>query len=204
LANYIFQDLAKKGKAEGIDKADNMKDARTWFRNVAQSVTSVNHQKMMQDKENIKNSITANDTGKMFMYFYDAKHKATLPYYDYFPLVFPLDFTPNGFLGINLHYLPPVLRAKLMDAIYNTINNQKYDDSTQLNISYSILKGASKYKYFQPCLKQYLWGHVASKFMNVEPKNWDMALMLPTERFRSNKTPISAQRVWKDSQGMVK
>jgi len=195
---YIFQQISDQGRAEGIDDSIRQRDARTWYRDAADKVTSVNKQRMMTDKQNIKDQIKANDIGRMYMFFYDPKHKKTLPYYDTFPLVFPIDFKSDGFLGINLHYLPHMLRAKLMDAIYQTINNKKYDDTTKLNISYSILSSASRYKYFKPCIKHYLWNNVRSKYLNIEPRNWDSALMLPTERFQK----ATNQKVWKDSQGM--
>ena len=41
--------------------------------------------------------------GKLNMFFYDPKHKKTLPYYDTFPLVLPLETYNDGFLGLNLH-----------------------------------------------------------------------------------------------------
>ena len=44
--------------------------------------------------------------GRLNMFFYDPKFKKTLPYYDTFPLVLPLEPYSDGFLGINLHYLP--------------------------------------------------------------------------------------------------
>ena len=196
---YIFQQLAKKGKAQGVDDPNRIRDARTWYRNAAEQVKSVNKNRMMTDKENLKGNIDINDLGRMFMFFYDPKHKEELPYYDTFPLIFPIEFKPNGFLGINLHYLPHMLRARLMDALYQTANNKKYDDSTKLKISYSILSNASKYKYFKPCLKHYLWNHVKSSYLNVQPNNWDVALMLPLERFKK----ATKQRVWKESVEMV-
>jgi hypothetical protein len=44
-----------------------------------------------------------------------------LPYWDRLPLIFPIEIYPDGFLGINLHYLPPMYRAKLMDALYGIL-----------------------------------------------------------------------------------
>lgn len=199
MASYIFQDLIEKGRSEGLDSSIRQKDTRTWFREAAKKIQSVDKNKMMNDKDNVKSFINPKDTGKMFMFFYDPKHKKTLPYYDTFPLIFPLEFYKDGFLGINLHYLPPILRAKLMDALYNTINNKKYDASSQLSISYKILKSASKYKYFEPCLKRYLREHVVSNFLNIEPRLWDAALFLPSARFQKE----SKENVWKDSQSMV-
>ena len=192
---YVFQSLAERGKAEGMDP-NRTKEARDWYRTNAQQIRSVNTSRLMTDKKNVKTVINQRDIGKMFMFFYDPKHKDTLPYYDTFPLVFPIDFKPGGFLGINLHYLPPVLRARLMDALYATANNRKYDDSTKLRVSYQILASASRFKYFKPCIKHYLWEHVmGNRYLNIEPTNWDSALMLPTERFKK----ATKDKVWRES-----
>ncbi len=199
MTSYIFQQISQKGKAEGVDDSVRQRDARTWYRDAAQQIKSVNRNRMMNDKDNVVNSLDPESIGKMFMFFYDPKHKDTLPYYDVFPLIFLLDFKDNGFMGINLHYLPPVLRAKLMDALYSTANNNKYNASTKLNVSYQILNAASRYHYFKPCLKRYLADHVQGNYLNIEPRNWDSALMLPTERFKK----ASADKVWRDSRGMV-
>ena len=49
--------------------------------------------------------------GEMYLFFYDPKHKDTLPYYDRLPLVLPFRKVPDGFYGINLHYLPYMMRC---------------------------------------------------------------------------------------------
>ncbi len=198
MTSYIFQSLANKGKAEGFTTA-SVKDARQWFRDAALEIKNVNRQKMMSDRSNLKSQIDEKCIGKMYAFFYDPKLKETLPYYDMFPLVFIVDFKPDGFLGINLHYLPPILRAKLMDALYQTINNTKYNASTKLKLSYQILKSASKYRWFKPCLKHYLFAHVKGNYLNIEPNNWDAALMLPTEQFRK----ANKETVWKESREMI-
>lgn len=199
MTSYIFQQLDRQGRAEGIDNSTNRRVASEWFREAAKDVSSVNANRMMQDRKNLTNSIDAQSIGKMYMFFYDPKLKNQLPYYDTFPLIFVIGPAKGGFLGINLHYLPPALRAKLMNAIYQTINNTKFNSTTKLRISYEILSSASKYRYFKPCVKHYLNEHVQSRYLNIEPRNWDSALMLPTERFKK----ATADKVWKDSQGMV-
>ena len=196
---YIFQQLASKGRADGIDASVRQRDSRTWFRQAAQDVRSVNRNRLMNDKQNVTSSLDEKNIGQMFMFFYDPKHKETLPYYDTFPLIFLIGFKENGFMGINLHYLPPVLRARLMDALYQTINNQRYNDTTKLRISYEILSGASRFRYFKPCVKHYLWDHVRGNYLNIEPTNWDSALMLPTEQFKK----ATSERVWRESRAMV-
>ncbi len=196
---YVFQQIAQRGRAEGIDASVRQRDARTWFRQAAQDVTTVNRNRMMNDKENVTSSLDEKNIGQMFMFFYDPKHKDTLPYYDTFPLIFLIGFKEKGFMGINLHYLPPFLRAKLMDSLYETLNNNRYDDTTKLRVSYQILASASRFKYFKPCVKHYLAEHVQSNYLNIEPTNWDSALMLPTEQFKK----ASAERVWRESRATV-
>jgi hypothetical protein len=198
---YIFQSIAKKGKAEGV-KPNATSSARIWYRQQAAALTSrnVNKNRLMNDKQNIVSSISVDDIGKMYMFFYDPKHKDTLPYYDIFPLIFPIGFQEGGFMGINLHYLPSYLRAQLMDALYTTASNNKYDDTTKLKLSYSLLNNASKFSAFSPCLKKYLWDHVQGSFLYVEPSNWDTALMLPTERFQK----ATKSQVFSDSAKKVR
>ena len=70
----------------------------------------------------------------------NAKFKKTLPYYDGFPLIIMLGPAPNGFYGLNLHYLPHSLRAKFLDQLYDTTNNEKYDSTTRFRLTYDILQ----------------------------------------------------------------
>ena len=201
MASYIFQKIAKTGKADGIDQSVRQRDARTWFRNQAAAVKSVNRNKLMQDPDdnNLETSIDGESIGSMYSFFYDPKNKKTLPYYDMFPLVFVIGPKPGGFLGINLHYLPPVLRAKLMDQLHSITNNRKYNDSTKLVVSYELLSKASRFRYFEPCVKHYLNSHVQSKFLKIQPEFWDVALMLPTEKF----VKADVDTVWNRSRSQV-
>lgn len=191
MVTTVFQTLAEKAQEEGVDSKDAL-EARSWYRNESAKLKQVNEKKLI-DPKNVRTQITYQNMGQMFMFFYNPKHKDTLPYYDRFPLVFPIDLYDGGFLGINLHYLPQKLRATLMDALYTTINNKKNDKTTKLRLSYKILKESSRMRYFKPCLKSYLNGHVLQKFLYIDPNNWDKALMLPTEQFMK-KTKFDVQR----------
>jgi len=139
------------------------------------------------------------EPGNMYSFFYDPKHKNTLPYYDRFPLVFPFSPAERGFLGINLHYLPYELRARLMDGLAEHINNDKLDKTTKLKINYGILKSAARLKYFEPCVKRYLDNHVRSQFVRIAPKEWEIAVFLPLQSFQN----ASVQQVWADSRRMI-
>jgi hypothetical protein len=194
---YIFQKLSKQAGKANISQKD-VADAREWFRNEASNIKSVNTNRLMQSAFDSPQMSPAS-IGQMFMFFYDPKTKDSLPYYDRFPLIFPISFYKDGFLGINLHYIPPYTRAKLMDSLYSTINNKKYDSTTKLRISYELLNAAGRFKEFKPCIKRYLFSHVVSNFQYVSPEDWDKAIMLPTERFVGK----SKDKVWTDSMSKI-
>lgn len=191
----VFDDLLAKGVRKGELPARTA-SARDWYRKQAKGVRSTPEAMIKADPDRFRNQVRV---GSMYHFFYDPKHKKTLPFYDRFPLIFPFKKVPGGFLGINLHYLPLPLRAKLMDALYGLSTNDRYDEKTKLKLSYDILNSGSKYKWFKPCVKHYLTAHVKSRFLEVYSSEWDIALFLPTERFvKANKN-----KVHKDSREMI-
>ena len=175
----VFDDLLAKGVRAGEIPA-RTDSARDWYRNRARTTRVTPQRLIKSDRERLTSRVMI---GRMYHFFYDPKHKKTLPYYDRFPLIFAFKRVRGGFLGINLHYLPLRLRAKLMDELYGLTRDNRYDEDTRLKISYNVLNGAAKYKYFKPCVKHYLTPHVKSRFLEVYAAEWDIALFLPTEKF---------------------
>ena len=181
---YIFDNILTQGVRAGQIPARTA-DARNWFRDKAAS-TNVAPSTLI--KRNRAKIVGRTAVG------------SKLPYYDRFPLIFMIEDYSDGFLGINMHYLPPQLRARLMDALYETVNNQRYDESTKLRVSYNLLKSVAKYKMFKPTVKRYLTQQVRSRFILIDPVEWDIALFLPTQRF----SKASADKVWSDSRKMIR
>ena len=134
--------------------------------------------------------------GRLNMFTYNPKHRKTLPYYDTFPLVLPIEKYPDGFLGCNLHYLPIPLRIKLLDRLVDFSNNTKFDESTVLAVDYSALKNINLVK---PTLKRYLAGHVKTQFRRIDADEFTVATLLPVQRFRKS----SDSAVWGDSRRML-
>ena len=195
MAIQSFDQIISKGVRSG-QIPGRTQQARDWFRDTASKIKNINEGNLLRSRDALTNRI---EIGKMYMFSYDPKTKEDLPYYDTFPLIFPFNTAPDGFMGINLHYLPYILRAKLMDLLYNYVNDPKLDDTARLKITYSILSGAATHKYIKPCVKRYLSSHVRSKFINIVPVEWDIALFLPVENFqKANKT-----KVWADSKKMI-
>ena len=137
--------------------------------------------------------------GAMMMFTYDPKLKKTLPFYDRFPLCIPVQKAKGGFHGLNLHYLHPIIRAQFLDALMDITNNDKYDLSTKMRLTYSLLKSSGDLKFFKPCFKHYLISNIKSKLLLIEPVDWEIAIFLPTESFKKK----GKTGVWSDSKKII-
>jgi len=187
---YVFDTVLTKGMQAGQVPA-RTRDARDWYRNAARDVNVTPNRLMKRNQTKFTRNA---EPGNMLLFNYDPKTKKKLPYYDTFPLIFVVGPAADGFFGLNMHYLPLKQRAMLMDALYETASDSRYDAGTRLKINYSILSKASRFKLFKPCLKHYLNGQIRSRFMQVHSVEWDIALFLPLQRFVGN-----ISKVYQDS-----
>ena len=172
------------------------KESRAWFMKKARAIRGISREELM--KEEPISSSGRRIIGSMQMFFYDPKHKETLPYYDTFPLVIVVKPAKGGFLGLNLHYLPPTLRAMFLDALMNNVTSKKSDDA-KFDLTVRLLAGTSKLRYYEPCIKHYLNAHVKSKFAEVKAPEWEIATFLPTAQFQK----ASNTKVYADSRKMI-
>ena len=191
----LFNKLELQAFKSGI--TPRTKESRDWFRRKALALRNVSRSALMKEEPVTLSNRSV--VGSMYMFFYDPKHKKTLPYYDSFPLVIVIDKAEGGFLGLNLHYLPPILRAKFLDALLDITSNDKYDESTKFALSYSLLKKSSKYKYFKHCIKHYLASNVKSRFAKVHAPEWEIAAFLPTADWQK----ASKSTVYSNSRRMI-
>jgi len=163
-------------RVRGITQA-NTKRAMTWFSQQVRAISNFGPAQMWaQHRDDLVSQI---HRGGMFLFFYNPKLKDKLPYYDKFPLVIPLERYADGFLGINLHYLPPKIRRILLDRIRDR------------HMSYKTLK---RYKYIKPIIKRYLNSHIQGRFLLVKEEDWETAIFLPVERF----VKATKKSVWSD------
>jgi len=173
LLDRIKISLAK----EGLTPRTNA--SRAWLRAKVKDLKPTSSG-LMRDKDRLKNTSMI---GKMYFYFYDPKTKDTMPYYDRFPLVIPIERYNDGFLGLNLHYIHPKHRMVLLDKLSDTMSNDTYDEKTKLKINYRYLAAASKIFEANPCIKRYLFRQIESRFLEIAADEWDIAAMLPLESF---------------------
>jgi hypothetical protein len=158
------------------------KDASDWFRTFV---------KDFRTKTKIKTFTSTKGpvAGQMYFFNYDAKYKDVLPYFDMYPLVFPIKFTDKGFLGVNLHYLPPNERLGILAFMDSIRTNDKYDEPQKMIQQQRFLESFYNNTRYKVCVKRYLWGHVIGRnFSYVDPNDWAYVALLPFEQWSYNKT----------------
>jgi hypothetical protein len=179
----LLDKLSKEMNAVGIKPRTAA--ARSWLGSKLSRFTlSTNRANVINDASRISARAFI---GKMYLFHYDPKHKDTLPVWDKFPLVIPMEIYDDGFLGMNLHYLDPYSRLTLLDRLHDFINNDKYDDTTVFRLSYALLQKSRSFSLVQPCIKRYLIEHMMSSMVYVEPDSWETAIFLPVQKMVYNK-----------------
>ena len=192
-----IKDVFERNK---YDLATAVRKSNGWFEKEVAMLTKQNltpNKVLMGNPEQVVTKIIP---GHLYLFMYDPKLKKTLPYYDRFPLVFPYAKTPDGFIGLNMHYLPYGLRIRLLDSLLTFKTNNRMDETTRLKYSWQLIDGMSRFKAAQPCIKQYLGGHVKTQFRKVNSADWATAMLLPVERF----VGATKQQIWAESQKIIR
>ena len=102
---YLLDRIKESLASEGYTPRTSA--ARQWLR------AKVNELKptpatLMRDRQRLRDK---SFIGKMYFYFYDPKTKDSMPYYDRFPLVIPIERYSSSLLSMQaiiLHGCPPV------------------------------------------------------------------------------------------------
>ena len=163
-----------------VDKQGGTQKSASWYQKAVASMAD----RLTANKLMSQGKLTSRpNIGLLNLFFYDPKYKKTLPYYDTFPLVLPLEAIPGGFSGLNFHYLPPGLRFRLLDQMQRFATNNKMDSTTRLNVSYSGVKSIPLVK---PTIKKYLYKHVRSSFLKIDLTQAAIAVYLPVQQFQKS------------------
>ena len=174
-----FRDLVKKTKRAAFPASTGRTDLK------AQSLGS-------------QGTLGVVDVGSMFFFQYNAKWDEILPYWDRFPLIFPFAPATGGFYGINLHYLNPGRRAKLMQALIKAQGSGgKMDEEFTLKLNYNII---TKFEPAKRCVKRYLTGHAKGGFFKIGGNDWPYAVGLPIQSWKVNQRDIfgNFMKDWKE------
>jgi hypothetical protein len=204
----IFETLRKRVQGSAAH-TDYEKRATYWFRDHRTELTQWQTRYGQLKYDDVRHSTFTKkfvpaggaQIGRFYFFLYQPMTRE-LPYYDRFPFVLVLSReSTTSFLGLNFHYLPYDLRAKLFDAMYedySTVSTTR-PLSSKLMIDYDTLNSFAKYKAFRPCVHRYRVSQLMSPLMQVGSTDWDLALFLPVESFKN----ASGASVWQKSRTIV-
>ena len=145
-----------------------------WYKKkVADLSNRISAARLMRDNK-LKKAPSFN---KLHFFRYDPKLKASLPFYDRFPLIFPLEPAKGGFYGLNFHYLRPGARVAFLRQLSKYASDKNFDKKTRYNI------GELSGTYFKKTIKHYLFSQVRTSFLNITADEMAIGIFLPVARF---------------------
>ena len=173
--------------------AGNTDRSATWYRQQVNKIASgtTARQLFRAGKLNGRPSV-----GRLNLFGYNPKLRKILPYYDIFPLVLPLEPISGGFMGMNFHYLPPLLRFRLLERMQATATDSRFDSRTKFEVSYDDVR---RIKIVKPTIKKYLYSYVQTGFLRINADEAAIAIYLPVQRFKK----ASEATVYSDSRRFI-
>ena len=95
-------------------------------------------------------------------------------------MIMMVEKAKGGFIGLNFHYLRPMLRARLLDRLKGR------------GISWEGIKNIDVVK---PAVKRYLTNHIGGQVVVIPQDEEELSIFLPLERFKKQ----TMAEVWKAS-----
>ena len=207
MAENIFNQIQKLRSAAGIPARGRA--AQDWFRRTIRELYGdrpiMGREQLVQAEDATTRTPIAIkgrplNIGRMFMFAYQPMLREQLPFYDRFPLIFVIEFRKDGFLGLNMHYMPIRLRLMLFNRLTVLMNNASLNDNTRLRLSYQVIKNATKFHAALPLIREYKAKYIRSRVLEVHPRDWEIALFLPTEQFKKR----GKQTIWANTRKEIR
>lgn len=194
-----LQDVMDDAKNTGVNLRKG-KESMKWLASQAKKIRINSKEFILSQDERKYRNQSQLGIGYMYAFSYDPKWKKKLPYYDRFPVIFIFNIDKTGFLGLNLHYLQPVLRARLLQELYSVETRTRNNNRRKLQLSWEVIKAFSQFPLAKPCVKRYLYPHIRSKLIQVPYEEWPLVAFLPIADFEKK----SQNEVWAASREKAK
>lgn len=185
----IFENITREALEAGITPRTTQ--STEWFRRKVQQMTRTynNSQRLKIMEAEQLEKVNTIELGSMVMFNYKAdrgshifpKRDPKYIHYDRFPLVVIMDVSSKHLTGLNLHYLAPLDRAKILDKLMGSYNENQFDIA---NVYKSARVGGNR---VHPSYKHYLIKNIKSNISLVKQDEWEIATFLPMGDF--GKTP---------------
>lgn len=195
MASTLTQLTAQK---TALDKEFLSRESITWLKSKTESLKSAT--RLAREIVTERGRTGTFQLGGLYHFYYNPLTKNNLPYYDSFPLVIPLSRQAEGFIGLNLHYLPPTYRANFLDRLVPLMVMNANNEPERVRVTYEILKVAQSLRDFRPCIKKYLDSQIRSRIIPIKPNEWEVALFLPTAIFNG----ASIEKIYTESISKIK
>jgi hypothetical protein len=95
--------------------------------------------------------------------------------------VLPLEPIKGGFMGMNFHYLSPVMRFRLLQTMDKFKNRNDLTSATRFDVNYNDVRRIPMVK---PTIKKYLFQHLMSNFLRIDAQEAAIAVYLPVQQFK--------------------
>lgn len=199
----------KAGNMDKLKPNQRPKQGESLITNLGKLKQATIHRNARRSTQWFKNKIMGGDVdkkmlkeririGRLYAFIYDAKTADKLKHWDRHPLSIPIEYYKDGFLALNLHYLPPKLRIILLNKLDRFAKGS--GEQKRLALSYQLLKGMAGMKEIKPCIKRYLYSHVKSKFAFIPATEWELAAFMPLASFAKE----SKDKVYRHSQSIMR
>jgi len=186
--NRVLNQFSKSGK-------DIFSDQSTiWLAKNLSKIQTQMRQEQYNRKRPSVSSPSSLEEGSMLFFGYDPKTKQKLQFWDTFPLVVLLHKQGNSFLGLNLHYLSPNLRANFLNSLLKYADNPEYANNldAKMEVTYSLLIRLPKLKPFKAAIKRYYLSSIVTKVNTIPSNEWKYTTFMPLEKFQG----ATREEVW--------
>ena len=131
------------------------------------------------------------EVGKMITFRYFPETYKTLPYFDAQPLILIVE-VPNKdtVIGVNLHYYTMKERLNTFYSMWPLLTDKNLGKTARFRMFYNIISESKKYIRGIAGLKEYKTRRIRSRVYEINPKYWEVALVLPTEHFVKRKSHV--------------
>lgn len=164
--------------------AENSISSAKWYKETVEKLGIKNIQVQKSIRSDLGEVVSSINVGEMYLYVYNPKLAEVLPVYDQVPLVLVFQKVPDGFYGLNLHYLPPLARLGLLESLMELRDKKNISETTRLKLRWRVLNNAVRFPGVQECVKRYLYPNIDSRILKISPLDWKKTIMLPLERFQ--------------------
>jgi hypothetical protein len=192
LAPNVVTKYAEKFKNSSAYTEDlYSKEALDWFRKRITKDTKHQQKQILNSDYKKKKKITpAGLNGRMYFYAYKAESAghAETQAYDAFPMVFFFNAKkgPDGHIimyGLNVHYLKPIEKQRLLKELINIRAATKIDMNTRIRATWQLIKAVASKQIYEKAVHAYRMDRVKSQFVEIPCTDWPVVAHLNLQKW---------------------